>query len=94
MKDLVLNIERKVNNLISLHNSLKIEKEEILDQNSQLRKEVLENQSIISSLEEEMKLLKISRSASTRDVEKDKQSRQKINEYVREIDKCIALLNK
>ena len=94
MKDLVLNIERKVNNLISLHNSLKIEKEEILDQNSQLRKEVLENQSIISSLEEEMKLLKISRSASTRDVEKDKQSRQKINEYVREIDRCIALLNK
>ena len=31
MKDLVLNIERKVNNLISLHNSLKIEKEEILE---------------------------------------------------------------
>ena len=94
MKDLVLNIQKKVNDLISIHNSLKLEKEEILKQNNQLKKEVLEKQSIIDSLEEKIKLLKISRSASTPDVEKDKKSRQKINEYVREIDRCIALLNK
>ena len=94
MKDLVLNIQKKVNDLISIHNSLKLEKEEILKENNQLRKEVSDHQSVIDSLEDKIKLLKISRSTSTPDVEKDKQSRQKINEYVREIDRCIALLNR
>ena len=94
MKDIVLNIQKKVNDLISIHNSLKLEKEEILKENNQLRKEVSDHQSVIDSLEDKIKLLKISRSASTPDVEKDKQSRQKINEYVREIDRCIALLNR
>lgn len=94
MKDIVLNIQKKVNDLISIHNSLKLEKKEILKENNQLRKEVSENQSVIDSLEDKIKLLKISRSTSTPDLEKDKQSRQKINEYVREIDRCIALLNR
>ena len=45
-------------------------------------------------LEEKIKLLRITKSVSTQDEARNKESRQKINEYVREIDKCIALLNK
>ena len=80
--------------MLTIHNSLKLEKKEILKENNQLRKEVSENQLVIDNLEDKIKLLKISRSTSTPDLEKDKQSRQKINEYVREIDRCIALLNR
>lgn len=46
----------------------------------------------ILSLQEKIKLMNISKSgdASKQEV---KETRLKINEYVREIDKCIALLN-
>ena len=94
MKEIVVNIERKVNKIISLYHSLKKEKEEILEENKKLRSEILEKDKNIKSLEEKIKLLRITRSVGTHDMEINKESRQKINEYVREIDKCIALLNK
>ena len=94
MKDLVVNIESKVNKIISLYNSLKKEKEEILEENKTLKSEVDYRDKDIKRLEEKIKLLRITKSVSAQDVEKNKESRQKINEYVREIDKCIALLNK
>lgn len=94
MKDLVVNIESKVNKIISLYNSLKKEKEEILEENKTLKSEVKDRDKDIKRLEEKIKLLRITKSVSAQDVEKNKESRQKINEYVREIDKCVALLNK
>ena len=94
MKDLVVNIESKVKKIISLYNSLKKEKEEILEDNHTLKSEVEDRKTDIKRLEEKIKLLRITKSVSAQDVEKNKESRQKINEYVREIDKCIALLNK
>ena len=94
MKEIVVNIEKKVNKIISLYRSLKKEKEEILEENTNLRSEILERDNNIKSLEEKIKLLRITKSVSDHDLEINKESRQKINEYVREIDKCIALLNK
>ena len=94
MKKVVESIENKVNNIISLYNSLKKEKEEILEENKKLRSDISERDKSIKSLEEKINLLRISKSVGALDVEKNMQSRRKINEYVREIDKCIALLNK
>lgn len=94
MKEVVVNIEQKVNKIISLYRSLQKEKEEILEENKNLKSEILERDNNIKSLEEKIKLLRITRSVSAHDIEINKESRQKINEYVREIDKCIALLNK
>ena len=94
MKETVVNIELKVNKIISLYRSLQKEKEEILEENTNLKLEVLERDENIKSLEEKIKLMRITRSVGDHDIEINKESRQKINEYVREIDKCIALLNK
>tara|TARA_B100001287_G_scaffold273677_1_gene277563 strand:+ start:422 stop:706 length:285 start_codon:yes stop_codon:yes gene_type:complete len=94
MKKVVESIENKVNNIISLYNSLKKEKEEILEENTKLRSDISERDRSIKSLEEKIKLLRITKSVGGIDVEKNMESRRKINEYVREIDKCIALLNK
>ena len=94
MKKVVESIENKVNNIISLYNSLKKEKEEILEENKKLRSDISERDKSIKSLEEKINLLRISKSVGALDVEKNMESRRKINEYVREIDKCIALLNK
>ena len=94
MKNLVLNIEKKVNKFISLYESIKKEKEEILKDSSKLKSAISERDVIINNLEEKIKLLRITKSVNAQEVESNKESRQKINEYVREIDKCIALLNK
>jgi len=94
MKNLVENIEKKVNKLIQLYQSAQKEKEETLTENNQLISDLSDKDKTINSLEEKIKLLRITKSVSTQDNEKNKESRQKINEYVREIDKCIALLNK
>jgi len=94
MKKVVESIENKVNNIISLYNSLKKEKEEILEENTKLKSDISERDKSIKSLEEKINLLRISKSVGALDVEKNMESRRKINEYVREIDKCIALLNK
>ena len=94
MKNLVGNIENKVNKLIQLYQSAQKEKEEILTENNKLELDLSDKEKTIKRLEEKIKLLRITKSVSAQDDERNKESRQKINEYVREIDKCIALLNK
>ena len=93
MKDLVQNIEEKVRRLILLYDDIKKKKEILEEENIQLKKEISEKVDSLKELEESIKLIRISKSTDTQDAEKNKASRQKINEYVREIDKCIALLN-
>ena len=94
MKEVVENIEKKVLKIISLYRSSRSEKEEILLMNEKLKSDLNEKNNLIKSLEEKIKLLRITKSVATQENEINKESRQKINEYVREIDKCIALLNK
>ena len=94
MKNLVENIEKKVSKLIQLYQSVQKEKEEILTENHKLESDLSDKEETIKRLEEKIKLLRITKSVSAQDDERNKESRQKINEYVREIDKCIALLNK
>ena len=94
MKSLVENIEKKVSKLIKLYQSVQKEKEEILTENNKLELDLSNKDETINMLEEKIKLLRITKSVSTQDDERNKESRQKINKYVREIDKCIALLNK
>jgi len=94
MKEVVENIEKKVLKIISLYRSSRSEKEEILLMNEKLKSDLNEKNNLIKSLEEKIKLLRITKSVATQESEINKESRQKINEYVREIDKCIALLNK
>ena len=94
MKNLVENIERRVSKLIKLYQSVQKEKEDILSENNKLKSDLSDKDESIKNLEEKIKLLRITKSVSTQDDKRNKESRQKINEYVREIDKCIALLNK
>ena len=94
MKNLVENIEKKVSKLIQLYQSVQKEKEEIQTENNKLESDLFDKDETIKKLEEKIKLLRITKSVSAQDNERNKESRQKINEYVREIDKCIALLNK
>jgi hypothetical protein len=92
LNNLISNIELKLKNLLSSYNRLKLENSELHTTNSNLSLELEENHKQISLLNDKIKIMSISKSV---DISKDdiKDTKLKINEYIREIDKCIALLN-
>lgn len=93
MKTIIDNIELKVGKLIEKYDQINAEKLDLQRNNNTLNVRLQEKESQIVDLQDKVKLMNISKSvvASKEEV---KSTRLKINEYVREIDKCIALLNK
>ena len=85
-------IELKVSKLVESYTELKKIKSDLDAEKNQLFEKLNAKEIEISSLQEKIKLINISK---TVDVSSDdiKNTRMKINSYVREIDKCIALLN-
>ena len=92
MKTIINNIGLKVGKLIEIGKQLKAEKKSLQQDNDTLDAQLQEKKKQIVALQDKVKLMNISKSI---DVSKQevKETRLKINEYVREIDKCIALLN-
>ena len=93
MKTIINNIEVKVGKLISKYDQLNAEKLDLQRNNNTLNVRLQEKESQIVALQDKVKLMNISKSVDS-SKEEVKSTRLKINEYVREIDKCIALLNK
>ena len=93
MKTIINNIELKVGKLIGKCNQLTVEKNSLSQSNVALNAQLQEKEKQIVALQDKVKLMNISKSVDTTK-EDVKATRLKINEYVREIDKCIALLNK
>ena len=85
-------IELKVSKLVESYTELKKIKSDLDAEKNQLFEKLNAKEIEIASLQEKIKLINISK---TVDVSSDdiKNTRMKINSYVREIDKCIALLN-
>ena len=95
MKDIetiVAGLEFKIRNLLNLHKNLKIEHNELRSKKTELIKkiEILEEKN--KDLENKYKTLKISRKIESG--EKGTDLKLKINEMVREIDKCVEILSK
>ena len=93
MKTIINNIEVKVGKLIAKYDQLNAEKLDLQRNNNTLNVRLQEKECQIVALQDKVKLMNISKSVDTTK-EDVKATRLKINEYVREIDKCIALLNK
>ncbi|MBT3622067.1 MAG: hypothetical protein HON40_02310 [Flavobacteriales bacterium] len=93
MKNIVNNIEIKLGKFIAKYEEIKQEKLLLQQENNASIAALKLKEEEVLNLQEKIKLMNISKSvdASKQEV---KETRLKINEYVREIDKCIALLNK
>ncbi len=93
MKTIISNIDVKVRRLIARLAKLQLERSDLQEDKSALTKRLEEKEEEVRALQEKVKLMNISKSV---DINKEdvKATRLKINEYVREIDRCIALLNK
>mgnify|MGYP001247541409 FL=1 len=92
LNKIISNIEIKLNNLLSSHNKLKEINESLNAQKANLISEIETKNKEIDTLKDKIKIMSISKSvdASKGDI---RQTKLKINEYIREIDKCIAQLN-
>ncbi|MFZ4740505.1 MAG: hypothetical protein ACOYLE_05025 [Bacteroidales bacterium] len=89
---LVSGIEFKLRKLIEQNNQLKIENAQLLKTKEELSN-LIENQKIIiNKSEEKYKVLKIAKSLESSTNSFDQKI--KINEILREVEKCIGLLNK
>jgi hypothetical protein len=93
VKNIVNKIEVKLGKLIAKYQQVKQEKLILQQENEDFVASLKLKEIEILNLQEKVKLMNISKSvdASKQEV---KETRLKINEYVREIDKCISLLNK
>lgn len=94
MKDekvLITGIEYKVRKLIDQFNKLKKNQEFLVEENDELKKVIEEKSLFVKNLKEEIQKIKLAKSLESKEGSND--AKMKINELVREIDKCIGLLN-
>ena len=93
MEDFINNIEKKIALLIEKYISIKNEKIILERKNNELVVELEQKANQIKNLEDRIKIMKISKSVDSSN-EDDNKTKLKINEYVREIDKCLVLLSR
>ena len=87
------NIQSMVDKVIGMHDVQKQENDQLKKENTDLAEQLEESKRLIQSLEEKNKTIKLAQSLSESS-EGSHEMKLKINEYVREIDKCISFLNK
>lgn len=92
LNNLISGIEIKLNNLLSSYKKVKSINSNLKEDNANLLLEIEQKNIEINALKDKIKIISISKSvdASKGDI---RQTKLKINEYIREIDKCIAQLN-
>jgi uncharacterized coiled-coil DUF342 family protein len=94
MKDvatLVSGIEYKLRKLIDQHQLVRSENRTLNNEILELKGIIHEQKQTIIQLEEKSKILKLAKTLENK--EGNVEAKLKINELVREIDKCIGLLN-
>lgn len=93
MKATIDRLQQKVEKLVERYRASETTNLSLNQQLSSLQLQLEENQNRISDLKEKNKILKLSSSLQGKG-DDTKATKQQINELVREVDKCIALLNK
>ncbi|HLU85608.1 MAG TPA: hypothetical protein VKZ45_09035 [Vicingaceae bacterium] len=94
MKDMVTfvnNLLEKTSRLVEKHQKTLGENEQLSLEVLKLKEELTQRNQQIAALEDNLKLLKLAKSV---DNESTKDVKLKINEMVREIDKCIAKISR
>lgn len=88
----ILSIEKKLVKLVDQQDNLKQTNVSLRQENEDLKALVSKQTEQISELENKIKMLKIAKSLEQTG-EGNTEVKRKITEFVKEIDKCIALLN-
>jgi hypothetical protein len=87
-------LRNKVEKLINLHQQLVKEQQQLQITQKQLIQTISEKEKQIADLEEKNKVIKMAQVMSGNNDQNTRDIKLKINEYIREIDKCLALINR
>jgi len=93
LPEIVLELKDKVNDLLGHCEQLKEEKRALEIRMGGISNRIEEQDELIEDLNEKIKVLKTANSLNQQ-AESTSDVKLKINELVKEIDKCVALLNK
>ena len=88
----ITRIQQHVKNLLRKEGQLVAENELLREKLGELREQIRQHRSYIQELESQKKILKIAKGLD-QDPKAKQEARLKINEFIKEIDKTIALLN-
>jgi len=91
--DIIVELQNKIDTLIDRYNSLKIEVKGLNEKNEKLVSELNAAKENYRELEVKYDNLKLSGSILA-ETENPGEAKKRISQIVREIDKCIALLNR
>jgi hypothetical protein len=91
--EIVINLKKRIDELISLYKKSKEEKELLIHEKMELMEKIETLTREKNELEHHYDTLKLAKSLSSGS-EDSHEAKLKINRIVREIDKCIALLNR
>lgn len=87
-------LKNKVEKLINLHEQL-VEENQLLQSKAKLLTQTIDQQGQqLAVLEEKNKVIKLANALSGGTDQNTRDIKLKINEYIREIDKCLALINR
>lgn len=86
-------IIKRAERVVESHSRLKAEHETLKEEHQQLLALLKEQGEKIEELEHGMQVVKVARQLSAFPDEEKTELKKKINEYIKEIDKCVALLN-
>lgn len=92
-ESLVNSLEVKINKLSSLHEKLKSDNHRLLGENTELQEQVRLKDIEFKDLQSKYENLKLAKQLVSGG-DDTHEAKLKVNRIVREIDKCIALLNK
>jgi regulator of replication initiation timing len=85
-------VETQLNKLVEQHGQLRLQKDELEAKNSLLNKEIDGLKGQVANFQNQDKITKIVTN-TTVEKEESTELKHKLNEYIREIDKCIAHLS-
>jgi chromosome segregation ATPase len=86
-------LNKKLEELLERHNNLRTKNVELKNENESIKSILQERNDKIKELETKYERIKIS-GALMGEGENAVEAKKKINELVREIDRCVALLNR
>ncbi|HBS87229.1 MAG: hypothetical protein A2W91_03345 [Bacteroidetes bacterium GWF2_38_335] len=90
---LIEDLRKKIGMLIQKHESVLAELKKLKSENLELKDSVSLKENKLNELETKINTIKLANTVFA-SAEEKKEAKTRINRIVREIDKCIALLNK
>jgi predicted nucleic acid-binding Zn-ribbon protein len=89
----LMQLNKKLDELLDRYNNLRIENKDLKHENEAIRQNLQERNQRIKELETKYERIKLS-GALLGEGENANEAKKKITELVREIDRCVALLNR